>query len=154
MQASLANVGGNFKDASFKWDFAPLPRANSNGQASTTMISNVYGILKSTKNPELAWAWVRLMGSAKHGLFQVQNNDFMPGWKSLRDDYVKLPPEHRSVALDTADYGLPSITSPKYVEVQDLVLQGLAPIWAGTAPVKQTVDQLMPKLNALLQPPS
>ena len=54
------------------------------------------------------------------------------------------------MGLDTADYGLPSITSVKYVEMQDIVLQGLAPIWAGTAPVKQTVDQVMPKLNALL----
>ncbi|HEY7294698.1 MAG TPA: hypothetical protein VH916_06635 [Dehalococcoidia bacterium] len=118
---------------------------------SLLLITNVYGMLKSTKNPELAWAWVRFMGSAKNGLFQVQNNDFMPGWKSLRDDYLKLPPEHRSAALDTADYGLPSITTPKYVEMQDLVLKGLAPIWAGTAPAKQTVDQLMPQLNALLQ---
>ena len=151
MQASLANVGSNFKDAPFKWDFAPLPRANGSGQASTTLISNVYGMLKSTKHPELAWAWVRIMGSARQGLFQVRQNDFMPGWKSLRDEYVKLPPEHRSVALDTAEYGLPSITTPKYVEMQDLVLQGLAPIWAGTAPVKQTVDQLLPKLNDLLR---
>jgi multiple sugar transport system substrate-binding protein len=153
MQVSLANVGGAaFRDVPFTWDIAPLPRANGNGQASTTLITNVYSLLKSSRNPELAWAWVRILGGEKHGLFQVEQNNFVPAWKSLRDAYLKVkPPEHRLAALETAEYGLPSISSPKYVEMQDLVNQGLAPVWAGAAPVKQAVDQLMPRLNDLLR---
>jgi multiple sugar transport system substrate-binding protein len=151
MGTSLANVGNAFKDVPFDWDVAPLPRANSNGQASTTLITNVYGMFGPARNPELAWAWVRIAGGAKHGLWQVQKKDFIPGWKSLRDEYLKLPPAHRQAALDTADYGLPSITTPRYLEVQDLVREGLDPVWQGTAPAMQAVDQLMPKLNDLLR---
>jgi multiple sugar transport system substrate-binding protein len=153
MQVSLANVGGAaLANAPFRWDIAPLPRANSTGQASTTLITNVYSMFKSTRHPELAWGWVRLAGGEKHALFQVQQLNFMPGWKSLREEYLKVtPPEHRQAALDTADYGLPSISSPRYVEMQDIINQGLAPVWAGTSPVKQAVDQMLPKLNDLLR---
>jgi ABC-type glycerol-3-phosphate transport system substrate-binding protein len=151
MQVVLASVGTAYKDVTFKWDIAPLPRANSSGQAGTTVITNVYGMMKSTKHPELSWAWNRVIGGAKRGLWHVREKQTMPTWKSLRDEYLKLPPAHRQAALDAADYGLPSISSPRYVEMQDLVLQGLAPIWAGTAPVKQTIDQLMPRLNDLLK---
>ena len=132
---------------------APLPRANSTGQAGTTLITNVYSLLSATRNPELAWGWVRILGGEKHGLFQVQQNNFVPGWRSLTDEYLKVrPPEHRHVALDTAEYGLPSISSPRYLEAQDLIGQGLAPVWEGASPVKQAVDQLLPRLNDLLRP--
>jgi multiple sugar transport system substrate-binding protein len=153
MQVSLANVGGAaFRDVPFTWDIAPLPRANSNGQASTTLITNVYSMLKSTRHPEVAWGWVRIAGGEKHALFQVQQLNFVPGWRSLREEYLSVrPPDHRQAALDTAEYGLPSISSPQYVEMQDLIIPGLAPVWQGTAPARQAVDQLMPRLSDLLR---
>jgi multiple sugar transport system substrate-binding protein len=150
MAVSLTNVGQTMKDAPFTWDFAPLPRPNGGGPANTALITNVYSMLKSSKNPELAWDWIRIMGSPKHALWHVKNKEFLPGWKSLREEYGKLrPPEHRAAALDLAEYGTPSINSVKYVELQDLLKEGLAPVWNGTAPAKQTVDQLMPRINAL-----
>ena len=153
MQVSLANVGGAaFDGLPFTWDIAPLPRANGTGQAGTTLITNVYSLLRSSRNPEVAWGWVRVLGGEKHGRFQVQQNNFAPGWKALADEYLKVrPPEHRQAALDTAEYGLPSVSSPRYVEAQDLVGQGLAPVWDGSAPVKQAVDQLQPRLTDLLR---
>jgi multiple sugar transport system substrate-binding protein len=150
MAVSLTNVGQTLKDAPFTWDFAPLPRPNGGGPANTALITNVYSMFKSSKNPEVAWDWIRIMGSPKHALWHVKNKEFLPGWKSLREEYSKLrPPEHRAAALDLAEYGTPSINSVKYVELQDLIKEGLAPVWNGTAPAKQTVDQLMPRINAL-----
>jgi multiple sugar transport system substrate-binding protein len=153
MQVSLANVGGAaFDSLPFTWDIAPLPRANGSGQASTTLITNVYSLLRSSRHPEVAWGWVRVLGGEQHGLFQVRQNSFVPAWKSLADEYLEVrPPEHRQVALDTAAYGLPSVSSPKYVELQELVGEGLAPVWEGTAPVKQAVAQLTSKLDDRLR---
>ena len=151
MAVSLTNVGRLFKDSPFTWDFAPLPRPNGGGQASTALITNVYSMLKSSPNPEVAWDWIRIMGSPKHARWHVENKEFMPGWRALREEYLKLrPPANRGAALDLADYGKPSINSAKYVELQDAIRDGLAPVWSGAEPAKQAVDQLTPRLSALL----
>ncbi|MBI3970189.1 MAG: sugar ABC transporter substrate-binding protein [Chloroflexi bacterium] len=152
MAVSLTNVGQTFRDVPFTWDFAPLPRPNGGGAAGTTIITNVYSMLKSTRHPELAWNWIRIMGGPKHARWHVENKEFLPAWKSLREDYLKLrPPEHRHVAFDLSEYGTPSITSTKYVEMQDVLIPGLAPVWDGAAPAKQVVDQLVPQVNELLR---
>jgi multiple sugar transport system substrate-binding protein len=152
MAVSLTNVGPTFRDVPFTWDFAPLPRPNGGGPAGTTIITNVYAMLKSTRHPELSWAWVRIMGGPKHALWHVRHKEFLPAWKPLGPEYLKLqPPEHRHVALDLSDYGTPSITSPRYVELQDIIIPGLAPVWQGEAPAKQVVEQLMPRIDELLR---
>lgn len=137
-----------------RWDYAPLPRSNTDGKAGGFVGSNVFTGMKASRYPELVWGWVSRMGGPKYHEFRMRDPDILntPAWKSLLVEYAKMtPPDNIKANIELGEYGMSSIMSTAYVEMQDEVLNGLKPIWNNEAPVRQAVADVVRKVNDLLK---
>jgi ABC-type glycerol-3-phosphate transport system substrate-binding protein len=137
-----------------RWDYAPLPRSNFDGRVGGFVGSNVFTGMKASKHPELVWGWVSRMGGPKYHEFRMRDPDLLntPAWKSLQVEYAKMtPPDNIKANIELGQYGMSSIMSTAYVEMQDEILNGLKPIWNNEAPVRQVVAEVVRKVNDLLK---
>jgi ABC-type glycerol-3-phosphate transport system substrate-binding protein len=145
---------GFFRSNEFRWDYAPLPRANVDGKAGGFVGTNVLTVMKGTRHPELAWDWVTTMGGlkAQEARLRELNIPIIPSWKPLRAEYARLtPPDSIYVNIDIGEYGTQSIMSTAYVDMQTEILAGLTPVWNGQVAIRDAVAEVVRKVNELLR---
>jgi hypothetical protein len=61
------------------------------------------------------------------------------------------PPDQIGVNVELGEYGTPSMKSGAYNDVQDQILNGLAPVWRREVPIRQAVTEIVRKVNDLLR---
>jgi ABC-type glycerol-3-phosphate transport system substrate-binding protein len=159
MAIALPDLAPNRAASSLKWDYAPLPRANANGKAGGAFSNEVFVGTKTTKDPELTWEWLSSIGGPQIAEWNMLEPGILrtPAWRSLQQPYAQMrPPDNIRVVVDVGEYGLPTMMTPAYADVEKELLgrsgaTGLRPIWNDEAPVRQTIAELTRKMNDLLR---
>ena len=159
MAIALADLAPNRAATSLKWDYAPLPRANADGKAGGAFSNEVFVGTRSTKDPDLTWAWLAAIGGPQIAEWSMEDPGILrtPAWRTLQPRYAQMrPPEDIRVVVDVGEYGLPTMMTPAYAEIERELLgrsgaTGLRPVWNAEAPVRQTIAELTRKLNDLLR---
>jgi ABC-type glycerol-3-phosphate transport system substrate-binding protein len=64
---------------------------------------------------------------------------------------VPPPPKNMNVFIDSQGISTPSMHAPAYDQVQQTILSGLDLVWTGKKTAQQAVDEVTPKVDALLQ---
>jgi ABC-type glycerol-3-phosphate transport system substrate-binding protein len=153
MAITLSDLALNRK-TNLRWDYAPLPRANGSGKAGGFLGVNLYMGLRSTKLPDVVWGMLAAMGNPQRAGWEMRDPERLatPVWRPLLAEYAKMaPPDHIGVNVELGEYGTPSMKSGAYNDVQDQILNGLAPVWRREVPVRQAVTEIVRKVNDLLR---
>jgi len=153
MAITLSDLSLNRK-TNLRWDYAPLPRANATGRAGGFAGVNLYMGLRSTRHPDVVWRMLAAMGHPQRAGWEMRDPERLatPVWRTLQADYAQMkPPDGIGVNIDIGEYGTPSMKSGAYNDVQDAILNGLAPVWRREAPVRQAVAEIVRKVNDLLR---
>jgi hypothetical protein len=56
-----------------------------------------------------------------------------------------------AVNVELGEYGTPSMKSGAYNDVQDAILNGLAPLWRREAPARQAIAEIVRRADDLLR---
>lgn len=104
--------------APFRWDVVRLPIGRT-GMRIGWASSSGFSIARNTKHPELAWALLKKLGSAK---FQERNfANTIPTLNTLHGAYLQAhpaPPEHLPELLKMTNHMLPNPRIAAFQEVQ------------------------------------
>lgn len=109
-------------------------------------------ILKSTKNPDAAWAWVEFLASEEANKLSAQMGAAIPAYKGTAQEWVDAHKEYDlSVFTEAAEkYAYPypaSENSAEWVQYQN---DALKKVFALDTSVKTALDELAVKMNDVL----
>jgi ABC-type glycerol-3-phosphate transport system substrate-binding protein len=159
MAIALADLAPNRAAAGLRWDFSPLPRANADGKAGGAFSNEVFVGTKGTRNPELTWDWLAALGGPQIAEWNMVAPGLLrtPAWRTLQQQYAQArPPDNIGVVVDVGEYGVPTMMTPAYAEIEKELLgrsgaTGLRPIWNDEAALRPTLADLSRRLNELLR---
>jgi multiple sugar transport system substrate-binding protein len=136
----------------FAWDVTPLPHQPGE-KPGNTAISNCFTILSGGKHKDDAWKIVSFWTSTDVQKLHTLVPDETPSRKTalpaVKD--VPPPPKNMSVFIDSQGISTPIMHTPVYDQMQQTILAGLDLVWTGKKSAQQAVDELTPKVDALLQ---
>ncbi len=142
-----------FKD--FEWQFLPAPRGAAGADANTG--PNFFSIMKVTKYPDMAFDMLVAIIDPKWGWKSVdlggipgsQKEFWAPDSRLVKDpNFAIFARMMNTVSPDV----LPK--NARSDELTNAWLAGMDPIWLGqTVDTNQLIDQLNPKLQAILDKP-
>ena len=146
----------------FDWGMAPMPRATSQTKMASIVYTDPWMISSATKEKEAAWAFVKFMTSKEVMKSYTEIAVFPPARRSAVVDYVKrisnisghMSPQDVLIAMEGSQrYGRESIDHviDSWLDIQPLLVSGIAPMWAGQKPVQQTLQELDQTITAMLQ---
>ncbi len=138
------------KNSPAKWDVAPFP-VGPNGQNMTTAHTHILAISATSRNPELAWQFIKLAGSPPGHLRLMQAR----GWPAVHRSNVNT---WLADAMAQGLRGTPNVVEQMSnikiyewltVDANRLVVQGLADIWSGKVPPSTGLADIARRLRAL-----
>ena len=136
----------------FAWDVAAVPHQPGE-KPGDTAISNCLTILAGGKQKDDAWKAVSFWTSTDVQKLHTTIPDETPSRKSalaaVKD--VPPPPKNMSVFIDGQGVSIPIMHTPVYDQMQQAILSGMDLVWTGKKTAQQGVDEITPKVDALLQ---
>jgi ABC-type glycerol-3-phosphate transport system substrate-binding protein len=131
----------------FDWDVVQFPKG-PHGRRRTELNAAGYGILKSTKHPDLAYDLVRCLAGVEGQQHLAASGLGMPALKAVAHSKYFLDgqkPKSKAFLVDAVKEGTFIALHPRLNEWQDLLLSYLDRVWTGEekpeiALKKATVD--------------
>lgn len=112
-------------------------------------------IWKETKLPELAWEALKYFED--EAMVLLVKEGILQGTK-IKAHHQKYflqpgrPPKNAQIWIEsTQKYAQPLRGTTNWTDIEALLREGLAPLWAGTATARQSVQEIKPRLDALLK---
>jgi multiple sugar transport system substrate-binding protein len=147
-----ADYATRLEGTGIDWAFAPQPKIK---YASPDFQSNIILLLKSGEQPEHGWELMKyLIEANRYGNLEKRIPavlDDAPQW--ARETFKDKPAVRAHVVAEGVKFARP-VDKIKYhpatQEMYDLVQPALRDIWAGKAPVAQTLRSLQPQLQAII----
>jgi len=131
----------------FPWDVAPMPKGK---QRVTTFIWGGNSILKSTRHPKEAWAFLKFLSGYEGALLNVKAGNAFPAYKkvAMSDMVLKsdISPPHDKVFLDAIAYGRQAPFPPQYTEYSQAMVK-LDDAWLGLKPADEVCRQFAKDVN-------
>ena len=155
--ASTNNLWGIFPDqgqgaAQFRWDVHPLPVMKRGRYQPIRSFS--YGLSKSSKNPDLAFALLKDVVGPEGQKDWYLNARFAPSIKSLLGGAfvqdTSVPANKRAIADSILD-GKALPKSPAWVEIDDVAIKTMTQIRAGAVSVREGLADLDRQAQLLLR---
>ena len=115
-----------------------------------------YCVLKSTKQPELAWEIVKLLSGEKAQIALAELGLTQPAIKSIAmgPHFAKSskPPRNKGMLNEAVNYVVYEPFHVKWREINELYLTpGLDLVFNGTETVEKAVSKIIPEANRLLK---
>jgi multiple sugar transport system substrate-binding protein len=140
-----------YSNVDFNWDAVPLPQAVN----QQSMVNSVgFVIAKDSEYPEESWEFLQhLVGEA--GQEKITSLGLgVPTLKAIAtsDAYLNQPVEiNHQVFLDAMEYSRVKPCFRGYDEWGTLIGDGMFSVWIGEAGLQETLDELVPQADAILQ---
>lgn len=139
----VGNLVLGLRDAvPWDWDIAPLP-AGRLGSISTVK-GNPVVIPSTARNKELAWEFMKFLGSEEAYYIYGSEGRFFPMHRSamqrVLQDSVGLPPANLGMVLELNAQPLPFV--PGFSQVQNMWRDELRRVWQGEISVQLAVQQI------------
>lgn len=142
----------DYKDATFDWDYYPLPRG-SKGRV-TRSASAGHSMTAASKNKDAAWEVIKFLGSkstfehwAKIGLTIPAHKEVATGPLVLNPS---LPPKSAKVAQDAFAYARPEPITGDWGSVSGEISKALATVFAGTTTAGAALTAIVPVVESFL----
>ncbi len=137
------------RSCAFEWDIALPPRGS--GQIRSAVTGSAFAVTSQSRNSEAAFEWARWMTNEgmKHIMtFDIPANIKLGQSQEWRD--ATLPPASKQVAVDVMKVAGPPLQHPAYAQIIDAINPDLDRANRGDCSVKEAVEQIVPKVNAVL----
>ncbi|HHV44341.1 MAG TPA: sugar ABC transporter substrate-binding protein [Firmicutes bacterium] len=142
----------DFRKLSFNWDIVAVPKGP--GAHVTTLGCDAYQITSQSKNPELAWEFVKFMTSAEAQARMAAQGSIVPARRELVFSPEFQNPTDRPFNIEGYNIGLqiarPSQTSPIWEDFSDLFIQYVQVALSREISAQEAMDQLAAITNELL----
>ncbi len=133
-------------------DLTILPR----GKKRATISNGLgYSIAENTKNPETAWAFVKIMGEGETQQMQAAYGSVIPAYKEgtyqpWADSFDADFSSHLEVYLEQLPYEVGFVTAPGQAEWFPLMQETMGKILGGVVPVEDGLKKLAEKMNRII----
>ncbi|MCI8441394.1 MAG: sugar ABC transporter substrate-binding protein [Provencibacterium sp.] len=149
---------GNFKDCPFEWGLAPMP-AGAPGKARGILYNGAYFISKGSKSPEAAWALIKYMLTPEAAKDMCELTGFLVPLRAQMDGWFAQMSEATGMSagqVEEAVTGYPKQESGEninhifcgYNELRNTYVQGLDPLWLGSATAQEAISGFIGDLNS------
>lgn len=141
-----------YANVDFSWDVVPLPEKVN----KQSMVNSVgFAVSKDSKHPEEAWAFLKFL-VGEPGQTKVTSLGLgVPSLPAIAnsDAYLKQQTAdiNHQLFLDAMDYSRVKPCFRGYDEWATLFGDGMFSIWIGEAGLQETLDELVPQGDAILQ---
>lgn len=141
-------------EASFDWDIAPVPRAES-GRSITAYTGNTVVLPVGSPNAEAAWTFMRFLGGEEAQTIYGQRGRFFPfhtqaAMNTVRDaSQNNLSPSRFGLLIELDARAMPYHV-PEWDRLASIFTQELRPAWLGREPVRNAVARVVELGNAAL----
>lgn len=133
------------------WDIAPIP-AGKLGSIGTVK-GNPVVILNASQNKELAWEFMKFLGSEEAQYIYGREGRFYPLHRSalarVIQDSAGLPPANLASVMTWYAEPLPAI--PGFSQVQDMWHEELEPVWFGETSAKTAGERIRQRSAVILE---
>jgi len=137
-----------------KWDVTPLPRKRA---SMFHFNANNVVILKGSKEPDAAWAWVSFLEGKEMTKKQVATGRFVPGRKSAADsqEYLTsvMPAPANKLFTDLVARGqvrtLPG--TPAWADISAAISEGIGAVQRGEQTATLFAREVTPRIDQLLK---
>src|SRR5690606_16444608 len=144
-------IQGLRSSVTWDWDIAPVP-AGKLGSIGTIK-GNPVVIPVNAPNKELAWEFMKFLGSEEAYYIYGSQGRFTPMHRSalirIFQDSVGLPPANLPAALEWRAEPLPSV--PGFRQVQDMWHAELEPVWSGLTSARAAGERIRQQSVAILE---
>jgi multiple sugar transport system substrate-binding protein len=143
---------GGLKDATFKWDIAPLFK---NKVRATVIFGSGLAVSKDCKNPDAAWKLIEFLTSAEGQAPIVSNLQDAPANIDIlnSDAFLKASWSTATINMaalgESADAAFALPLTPKWNEMNTIFDTSLGEVFANRAQVKPTMDAIQKQLEDL-----
>jgi multiple sugar transport system substrate-binding protein len=143
---------GGLKDATFKWDIAPIFK---NKTRATVIFGSGLAISKDCKNPEAAWKLIEFLTGPEGQAPIVENKEDAPANIEVlnSDAFLKqswsATPINMAALGESADAAFALPLTPKWNEMNTIFDTNLGEVFANRAEVKATMDTIQKQLEEL-----
>jgi multiple sugar transport system substrate-binding protein len=137
----------------FTWDWRPIPSGRAG--APDWGGGNVWAISPKTQLREEAWSLFQHLVSDDAQAALAQN--FFPARKKAVQAFLDAeakaghPPKNRQVIVDAMQNARVRPGHPRYVDVQKVLDEELAPVWQQGAAVQSALDAIKRRVDPILQ---
>jgi multiple sugar transport system substrate-binding protein len=132
----------------FEWDVVETP-LGTNGQHAFPMSAAGYSILKTSKNPALAYELVKYLSGETGQKLMAATGLTQPALKTLADSPAFLdgqPPKSKGFLVDAVQYGRFQPYDPNLNEWKAMVDSALDRVWNGD----ETAESALKKVTAVI----
>ena len=137
--------------ASWDWDIAPIP-AGKLGSIGTVK-GNPVVIPANAANKELAWEFMKFLGSEEAQYIYGREGRFYPLHRSalarVIQDSVGLPPANLAAVMTWHAEPLPAV--PGFAQVQNMWHEELEAVWNGTTSAKTAGEMIRQRSAVILE---
>jgi multiple sugar transport system substrate-binding protein len=137
--------------AQMPWAVAPLPQ----GKAGRVTLGSgaIYGAFKDGKQQDAAWELLAdlVMGDAARVM--ATESSMLPSLKSMirPEALPHYKPEWlRVIQQVTGGARQPHYNHPRYIDINQIYTEQLAPVWRGQRPAKDATDEIVRQVTPLL----
>lgn len=138
-------------NVTWNWDIAPIPGGKLGSIG--TIKGNPVIIPASAQNKELAWEFMKFLGSEEAYYIYGSQGRFIPMHRSalsrVMTDSLGLPPANLAAILEWNAEPLPSV--PGFRQVQDMWHDQLEPVWSGATSARLAGEQIRQLSVGILQ---
>lgn len=144
-------LGVLLQNDKFQWDVVTMPKRKIKGGLAWTQAWVMY---EKTKHSDEAWQFIEFMLSEKANkiIAETPNKGQCAPLKAAAyaSPYIDPPPAHMKNFLDSYEYRQSFEFHPAWFEYQTAYSKALDPVFAGDAPVADTLNKTAEEVNAIL----
>lgn len=135
------------------WDVVPMPTGPA---GRVTAIAGAFsGMNAQSKHKAAAWEWLRFFLGLEGQQFRLgRNGNAVPSIRGLEETVAGSGqmPANAGAFLDGLAYGRPlPVEMGLYPEMPGVIFSGFNPIWDGSKSPRAALEEIRPKVDALLQ---
>ena len=140
----------------FRWDTVWLPIPERDGPRHYQMNSEAWGIYRQSRHVEEAWKVLKWIAGPGGSAVLGSIGGAVPAVKSVAysPDFLDASPPSRTgnlMWLEALDHAIRLPRGPKWVKIDQLMLQTLKLGWDGHRPFKELALELKPRIDRILQ---
>lgn len=145
------SVFTNMRDVKFEWDIAHVPQKTPR---TTRVASAGHSILRSSKNTEAAWEWLKFM-HGKTGMEIFAKNNFSIAYKPVAEPTYTTgdaPPKNKKIVIEALEYARPEPVAGNWVAAHREFAKALGGIYGVTKDdVKTGLDSIADAVNQAIK---
>lgn len=133
----------------FEWDVVQFPKGPG-GERGHMMSAAGYGIVKSTKHPDVAYALVRYLSGEVGQKLMATTGLTQPAIRRLADSAVFLdgaPPLSKRFLVDAVRHGVYQPLDPQASEWMQRIDSALDRVWLGEETAGEALKRVVPEVN-------